>query len=321
VRFFPMPLICVLLCHLAIEAAAQDIKIPSGDWANWGQFFSGPPDRAAMLEATWSFPSAEPTGPRAAVVLMHGASGVVGGERAVVGDFVSAGYAVLTVSRFTRGSSAGDVPQNATADALNALIVAAADPRIDPARIAIAGISSGGVPTIMSNGEGVRRRVVTDALRYAAHIGFYPNCNYTSHGANASTGAPMLMLMAGNDTNSPTRQCQDIVELHRQTDTNSQITVKVFNGAPHAFLNFESSSTKLDPAKVDSSRCPVQSMARTGTLLVLNGVVSQPPQEEIRDILSKCRGRGAFMGYDARAADWAMAEAKAFLAATLGPGL
>jgi dienelactone hydrolase len=319
-RFLRMALAVGFLCQLTFAVGAQDIKIPSGDWANWGQFFSGPPERPAMLEATWSFPSAEPTGPRAAVVLMHGASGVAGGERAVMGDLVSAGYAVLTVRRFSRGSSAGDAPQNATADALNALIVAAADPRIDPARIAIAGISSGGIPTIMSNGESARQRVVTGALRYAAHIGFYPNCGYTSHGANASTGAPMLMLMAGNDTNSPVRQCQDIVELHRQTDTNSQITVKVFNGAPHAFLNFESSSTKLDSAKADSSRCPVYSMAKTGMLLVLNGVVSKPPQGEIRNILTKCQGHGAFMGHDARAADWAMAEAKAFLAATLGPG-
>lgn len=320
--FNHLALPAVGLLALSVPATAQTIDIQSADYANWGDVLRNTPQRAVALRASWTFPSGSASAKLPAVVLMHGASGIVGGERNVARHFAGAGYAVLTVDRFNRGSNAGTRPSTATADAFNALKAAAADPRIDPTRIAIAGISAGGSPVIGSSFGQMRRAIIGPDLRYAAHIGFYPNCTFASYGpGDGDEPAPMLLLMAGRDTNAPARLCQDMVDLHRVTNTPSRIAIKVYEGAPHAFLNDDSSGTKSDSTKSDITRCSLEILAAGGRSGIFrDGQPLAMTQPEINAERAKCTKWGTLMGYDAGAARAALADATAFLAEHLGAG-
>ncbi len=310
------------LLALSMPAMAQTINIQSADYENWRAVATNTPQKTVTLRASWSFPSGTTAAKLPAVVLMHGASGEGGGERNVRRHLAEVGYAVLSVDRFNRGSNAGTQNWTATADAFNALKAAAADPRIDPMRIAIAGLSAGGAPLIGASFAAMRRAVIGPDLRYAAHVGFYPNCTFASYNSeDDSELAPMLLLMAGRDTNAPARLCQDMVDLHRLTNTPSRISIKVYDDAPHAFLNDDSSGTKSDSTKSDVTRCPLQVVGvdsfsgifRDGQLLAM-------AQPELIAERAKCIKFGALMGYDPGAARAALADATAFLAEHLGPG-
>lgn len=317
VRFFAVAMLMLAATGASVSAGAEPVRFESGDWPHWGALLGGAPPKPVTLTATWSFPPN--AGPKqAAVVVMHGASGIVGGERNLAARLLSEGYAVLMVDRFSRGTSGGDQPQNATADAFAALKAAAADPRIDPKRIAIAGISSGGAPTIGAAIEGLRRKLLPGELRYAAHVGFYPNCTFAMTGPQGSTGAPVLLLMAGNDSNAPAARCQDVVALQKQQMGASPITVRVFDGAPHAFLNSDSSQIRVDANKVDLTRCPLRLFGPGFAGVFRDGQAVAMPLPEIQTVLRDCVRSGALMGYDARAAGQALDEAAAFLARHIG---
>lgn len=308
-----------LLVTAAPSQAQEMISFQSGDWDNWRALANGaPPKTPVTVTATWHFPANAPAGRLPAVVVMHGASGIGSAEHAVTSTFVNAGYAVLLVNRPPRGAM--EWAHNGAADALLSLKAAAADPRIDPQRIAIAGISSGGFGVIGATFERIRRGLVPGDLRYAAHVGFYPNCSVATYGAGEVSAAPMLLLMAGDDTNAPARMCEDIRKLHAATQTPSQITVRVFEGAPHAFLNDQYQLVRMDYHKTDATRCPVRVVVEgTSSGIFRNGAVEPMPPPEIAKVMRECMRTGARMGPDVRAARAALHEAVAFLNEKMGP--
>ena len=117
-----------------------------------------------------------------AVLMMHGSGGIYSAMLGYWPDqFNAAGYAVLSVDSFNpRGvkSTAEDqsqVPLAAdTADAFAALKLLASHPRIDAGRIAIMGVSRGGISAWRTAVERViAAQKLPSGLRFAAHVPVY----------------------------------------------------------------------------------------------------------------------------------------------------
>ena len=206
------------------------------------------------------FPS-KATGQAPAVVLLHSNAGIVG-----VGDFYAralnaAGIATLELDSFLpRGVRSGN-ERNAPVlcdrlqDAWGALVFLAKDSRINPHQIGVAGFSSGAAVAVMS-GMGVRparlprdNSILPKELVYAAHFALYPACanimddqqrirSWINPGRPqnwGATGKPIHILSGTNDDfefNSKT----DCLRMRDEfPDIASQLTVRMVDGATHAF--------------------------------------------------------------------------------------
>jgi dienelactone hydrolase len=206
------------------------------------------------------FPS-EATGQVPAVVLLHSNAGIVG-----VGDFYAralnaAGIATLEVDSYMpRGVRRGS-DRNAPVlcdrlqDAWGALVFLAKDARINPQQIGVAGFSSGAAVAIMS-GMGVRpahlsreNSILPRELVYAAHFALYPACSNIMDDQQrirswinpgrpqnwGATGKP-IHITSGTDDDTDFNPKTDCLRMREEfPDIASQLTVRMVEGATHAF--------------------------------------------------------------------------------------
>lgn len=196
-----------------------------------------------------------------AVVLLHSNAGIVG-----VGDFYAqalnaAGIATLEVDSYTpRGARNGNdriapVTCDRLQDAWGALVFLSKDARIDPHQIGVAGFSSGGAVAILA-AMGVRparlardNPVLPRELVYAAHFSLYPGCanilddqqrirSWINPGRPqnwGATGKPIHILSGTNDDFefNPKTDCLRMRD--EFPEIASQLTVRMVDGATHAF--------------------------------------------------------------------------------------
>lgn len=205
-------------------------------------------------------PSAKNT-PMPAVVLLHSNAGIVG-----VGEFYAralnaAGIATLEVDSFTpRGVRNGN-DRNAPVlcdrlqDAWGALVYLAKDGRFNPKQIGVAGFSSGGAVAIMA-GIGVRPARLAQAndslpkeLVYSAHFALYPGCanimddqqrirSWINPGRPqnwGATGKPIHIVSGTSDDFDFNPKTDCLRMRHEFPDIASQLTVRLVEGATHAF--------------------------------------------------------------------------------------
>ena len=147
--------------------------------------------------------AATPNAKVPAMVVVHGSSGVLQNDRDWAKRLNEMGVATFIIDNFTgrgvketatdrsRLSASAD-----TAGALAALRLLATHPAIDPKRIGVIGFSRGGSVAIDSALEPIRRAVIDDDLRFAAHVAVYPGCSVTQVSAHLD-GSPILMLLGG----------------------------------------------------------------------------------------------------------------------------
>ena len=138
-----------------------------------------------------------------AVIFMHGDAGALASQAGWIGELNAIGVAVFTVDSFSgRGALArapGLAVQGAGAigsaarvvDAYRALGVLAAHPRIDPARIVLMGVSSGGRVAINSAMTRFARAHAPANAAFAGFIALYPPCNLRLHGDTELLPAPL----------------------------------------------------------------------------------------------------------------------------------
>lgn len=159
--------------------------------------------------------------PVPAVVMLHGAGGVLAARELAYGrQFAQMGIAALVVDAFAarRDRATGFLERlleitetMLMADAYAALHWLAARPEVDARRIALIGFSYGGMAAIYSAYAQVAERFAPDGLRFAAHIAFYAPCIARFDDSRA-TGAPLLMLMGGRDEIIDPDRCAAIAE-------------------------------------------------------------------------------------------------------------
>jgi len=201
------------------------------------------------------------TGQVPAVVILHSNAGVVG-----VGGFYAralnaAGIATLEVDSYLpRGVRSGN-ERNAPVlcdrlqDAWGALVFLASDARINPKKIGTVGFASGAAVAIMA-GMGVRparlRRensILPKELVYAAHFALYPSCanimddqqrirSWINPGRPQNWGATgkSIHIVSGTSDDFDFNPKTDCLRMRDEfPDIASQLTVRMVDGATHAF--------------------------------------------------------------------------------------
>jgi dienelactone hydrolase len=199
-----------------------------------------------QVTGTLSLPDADTVGPGPwpAMVIAHGSAGLQAKDQLRwVPLFNRMGIATLVVDSFgprgvkrTDDNQAQLDPSANDADALAALRLLAADPRIDAQRIGVMGFSRGGGVALETAVDVFRRGVIDNAVRFAAHVAFYPGCGLRYwRTPSPLTGAPIMMALAGRDDYTPAAPCLAFAEAMRAAG--QDVEVHVYADAYHDFDN------------------------------------------------------------------------------------
>ena len=172
-------------------------------------------------------------GPFPAVVLLHTCAGISEHEGSWSDRLVAWGYVVLTVDSFTPrgqkyicdGDQEWTTPWIRTLDAYGAKRFLSTRPFVDPTRIAVVGLSHGGM-TIL---EAIKRSTSAGLAMspFRAAVAFYPSCVEPE-----PIDTPTLVLIGSEDNWTPADQCVAYLD---KLQPPHEMTLKVFPGAHHAF--------------------------------------------------------------------------------------
>jgi dienelactone hydrolase len=118
-------------------------------------------------------------------------------------------------------------------DAFAALALLREDPRIDPGRIGIMGVSKGGVATLNA-AIAVRQRWRGPAVPlFDLHVALCPGAT-AQHRDATTSGRPMFFMLAGKDDYTPAPLAVEYAERMRAAG-NRRIKVKIYGGAHHGW--------------------------------------------------------------------------------------
>jgi dienelactone hydrolase len=204
-----------------------------------------------------------------AVVFIHGSGGIYPAMLEFWPKTLNAaGIAVFSVDTFgSRGvkSTADDqslVPYTAdTADAFAALKLLATHPRIDPGRIAVIGVSRGGVTALRTATQRIvaSQRLPGD-LHFAAHVMMYAaGCSGTFRlvvKPDVFRKEPMLFLHGDADDYVPMQPCQDYAARIAAAGTPAQFVV--IPGARHKFDADDTRRYTLRSVRRTNATCPLE---------------------------------------------------------------
>jgi len=166
-------------------------------------------------------------GPFPAVVLLHTCLGLPADRRPIADALVGWGYVSLWVDDFaTRGlkeTCAVDFPQG-VAHAFGALGFLAAQPFVDPKRIAAVGSSQGGDTALRVAAS----PAAAGGAAFRAAAAFYPPC---ANEADATLVIPTLILVGAKDDVTPAADCAALARRQGQ----GLVRLVVYPGARHGF--------------------------------------------------------------------------------------
>jgi dienelactone hydrolase len=261
------------------------------------------------------------TGPLPALVLAHGSGGLEGPGGANIrkwaGTFAGWGVAALVVDSFgPRG-----IKETATnqaqlsgwandADALAALKILAADPRIDKNRIGIVGWSRGGTAALNTMLEAVRMSIIADDLKFALHVVFYGGATI-QYRDRATDKSPMLFLHGEADNYviiGPTREFAAWAQ-----SQGNPVTFISYPKASHAF-DVQGQFSGFLKTLESSAKCDLVTDLSNGHTLRMNHIDNpKVTADDVRAYLKSCIGRGATLGFDAAARADAVEKIRGFL--------
>lgn len=116
-------------------------------------------------------------------------------------------------------------------DAIAGLRWLKADPRVDPERIAILGMSKGGIVAMRTAYVEELRRQDAGHDRFAVHLAITPGCA-TQYEDAATTGAPLVFLLAEQDDYTPVAPCLELAERTRMAG--GHVRLAVYPGVFHS---------------------------------------------------------------------------------------
>ena len=258
-------------------------------------------------------------GPVAAMVIHHGSGGWSAmREGRFAREMAAMGVAGVVIDSFKARdiiSTWADQSQvsrlDFIVDALRALKALGDNPRIDPKRIGIMGFSKGGLSALYSAQERfVELAGVPVGLRFALHVPFYPLCLVYSYKPTTS-GAPIYMLIGGNDTWVGAEPCTSYAEVLRANG--ARVEAKVYARAMH---QFDGGPTNYARRAENPSKCRYEEQSdgsfieRTSGLAVA-GANGWP--DEAGTAWNTCRTYGAAYGSQQAAAEQSLADLKSYV--------
>jgi uncharacterized protein len=191
-----------------------------------------------------------------AVVIVHGSAGVDSRGSLYADALNEAGIATLAIDMWAaRGWFGGiigrprGVPETLP-DAFGALKFLAAQPNIDPTRIAIMGFSWGGVVTMLSATQPYTDLHTGGLMTFAAHVAHYPVCwvynVVPGYAFNSFTGSPVLIQAGELDAYDDPDTCPKLVA-SLPPEAQAFISVTVYPHATHAWDRLQPAITVTDP--------------------------------------------------------------------------
>jgi dienelactone hydrolase len=179
-------------------------------------------------------------GKSAAVVILSSSAGVCDGrERFYARFFASRGVAALAADSFGPRGIKNTIEDQSLfrdeemeKDAYAAFERLRADERIDAGRVAVMGVSKGGLAALNTALAARRRRFGGAERDFAAHISLVPPCHMQQRDARTN-GRPILMLLAGGDDYTGT--AQPLLYAERMRACGADVTVEVYPEARHAW--------------------------------------------------------------------------------------
>jgi dienelactone hydrolase len=277
------------------------------------QFLAGDASggESVTLTGRLRLPVGEP--PYPAVVLLHGSDGPHGGAVARwKGAIPSLGVATFSLDSFTaRGLTEVATDQSRlspfaqTFDAYRAAEVLAGDPRIDPDRIAVMGFSRGGVAAIYAAMTRFQHSFGPRHGRIAAHLAFYPACDFGLVGELDVADAPIREFHGGDDDYTLPGPCRDYIG--RLVAAGHDAAMTEYPGVLHGFDDREGPHW-VDATLPSARHC--QRVERDGVLVV--EATGLPFTWDAPCVEYRVTG-----GYDEAATAAAKAEVAAFLGKVL----
>jgi dienelactone hydrolase len=254
-----------------------------------------------------------------AVLMLHGDAGAIANQVVWREELNALGIAVFTLDSFSgRGAvatgasfatmpdSIGGLPR--VVDAERALALLAAHPRIDPARIAVMGFSSGGNTVLAAAQTRFASAFGTPGLRFAAYIALYPDCNLRLNGDTRSEPGPRRIFIGKADVLTSAAACGKYAE--RLRAAGADIATSAFEGAHHGFDNV-SNPDMIRVADVPTGAdCALE---ETAAGEVVNVDTGRP-----LSLADKCIGKGLVAGYNPAADAATKAAVKALLIERFG---
>lgn len=222
-----------------VEVPAETVRFASTDPFALRDAIRG---RAAPAEALGRLflPTEAATEPVPAVVLLHGAGGILPSrELTYARQFAALGWATLVVdvfgARVEPGTRFADRLLNVTeamflADAYAGLRFLDAHPSVDATRVALVGFSYGGMAATYAVHELVARTFAPEGLRFRAHAAFYAPC-IARFEDMTTTGAPFAMLYGTADAIVDPVRCAEV--LRDVAEGGSSVLLEVLVGAAH----------------------------------------------------------------------------------------
>ena len=196
--------------------------------------------RPATLSASLHLPE-RAAGPSSCMVLLTSSAGVQRHREHYYADLLNrAGVAALIIDSFTgRGVRRTVADQTLVSaaqmegDAFAALALLRRDPRIDPMRIGIMGVSKGGVATL--NAAIAVRQHWRNGFPHLfdLHVAICPGAT-AQHRDPTTHGRPMFLMLAARDDYTPAELAVEYASRMR-TAGNERIKVKVYGAAHHGW--------------------------------------------------------------------------------------
>jgi len=234
----------------------EEITFPSSSPTT---LFSAARGRARATEGRGRLfrpPEAASARRRPAVVLLPGLGGIAESREPRYGAFLAErGYVALACDTFAeRGAGGASLLRRAltisetmmAADAFAALRRLAADPDVDPDRIAVVGFSYGGLAAILCAYEPIARLLGGAAgPRFCAHASLY-GCSVARLREPVTTGAPVAILVGDRDRNVDLDHVAAIADDLRRGG--SDVDLRIFAGARHQWDGPHRETTRVRPS-------------------------------------------------------------------------
>ncbi len=193
------------------------------------------------------------TDPHPAVIIVPGSGNIGPHHVEQAAALVAAGMAVLLIDPFHGRGIASTVEDQArltwaasTYDVIAALTYLRTLPQIDANRIGALGSSRGGTAVMLAASEQISGRILTQGSGLKAIVAGYPWCGTQFRVARLADDAALLVLAGDQDNWVSLHQCQDAV--HALSQHNEKVSLRVFQGASHAFDRSGVSPTRIENA-------------------------------------------------------------------------
>jgi dienelactone hydrolase len=232
------------------------------------------------------------------VILVHGSGGVE--ENAALWEkvFASQGISTFAIDSFTgRGivSTVADQSQlgrlNMVLDLYRSLAVLAADPRIDPERIAVMGFSRGGQATLYASLKRFQKMWNPGGIEPAAYIALYAPCITTYIDDTKVSDHPIRIFHGKSDDWVEIAPCRAYVERLKRTAKDVQLTE-----FPNTWHAFDYPSLPPHPAEVPYAQTTLCRLKEEPVGTIINTTTGKP-----FTYADACLGKGAHVAYSATA--------------------